>query len=304
VLAYLVFRLWVVLARALPERWAVAFARWAGRVAYRLSPRAEDSRDNARHVLGPDASAEHVSRVARDMFQKRALGYYDLARLPFKPPEYFEQRLTVIGVEHLEQLVQEKRGAVLTSAHKGPVEFMVQAIALMGYPVVGVMEHLSPERHHQYVINLRMAHGLELVSTRSSMLDLFRRVKRGEVLISALDRDSTDTGRIVDFLGAPAWMPDGYARVAVQANAPLLVGFVHETAEGGVIARFDPPLYPDRSLGKEQAVLDLMRRALQFFEQALRAHPEEWHMSTPVWRVARSDYRRMRLDENCPGLAL
>jgi KDO2-lipid IV(A) lauroyltransferase len=278
--------LWVVLARALPEPWVMAFVRWVGRVAYRISPRAEDSRDNARHVLGPDASAEEVSRVARDMFQKRALGYYDLARLPFKPAEYFEQRLTLIGVEYLEQVLREKRGAVLTSAHKGPVEFMVQAIALMGYPVVGVMEHLSPERYHQYLINLRRAHGLELVSTRSSMLDIFRRVKQGEVLVSALDRDSTDTGCIIDFLGAPAWMPDGYARVAVQANAPLLVGFIHETDDGGVIARFNPPLYPDRSLGKEQAVLDLMRRALQFFEQALQVQPEEWHMSTPVWRVA------------------
>jgi hypothetical protein len=39
-------------------------------------------------------------------------------------------------------------------------------------------------------------------------------------------------------------------------------------------------------LGKQEAVLDLMRQALRLFEQALRARPGDWHMSTPVWRVA------------------
>ncbi len=285
-LAYLAFRLWVVLVRVLPERWAVAFMRWAGGAAYRLSPQAEDSRDNARHVLGPDASVEEVSRVAREMFQKRARGYYDLARLPFMPSEYFEQRLTLVGMEHLEQVIAENRGGVLVSAHMGPVEFMVQAVADLGYPLVGVVEHLEYERFHQYVINLRKAHGVEIVTTRSSMLDIFRRVKRGKVMASAIDRDSTDTGLVIDFMGAPAWMPDGYARVAVRANAPLVVGFARGDADRGVITQLYPPIYPSRALGKQEAVLDVMRQTLQLFEQALRAHPEEWHLSTPVWRVA------------------
>ncbi len=293
-LAHIIFRLWVLLVRVLPERWAVAFVRWVGGAAYRLSLQAGASRDNARHILGPDAEPEKVSRVAREMFQNRALGYYDLARLPFMPPEYFEQRLNLLGAEHIiEQVIAEKRGAVLISAHLGPVEFMIQAIALLGYPLIGIMEHLEPERHHQYVIRLRMMHGMELVSTQTSMLDIFRRVKQGKVMVSAIDRDSTDTGLIVDFMGAPAWMPDGYARVAVQANVPLVVGFVHGDGDGGVIVRFHPPIYPDRSLGKQKAVLDLMRQALQIFEQTLRAHPEEWHLSTPVWRVAQE-----RLEES------
>ena len=251
-LMYVVFRLGVFLARQLPERWGMAVARWLGAMAYRFSPVAKAGRDNARHVLGEDADAASVSELARQVFQNRVLNYYDLVRLSGMPLDELSRRMTIEGLEHIEQLVAAKQGAVVAAAHIGPMELMIQAVASLGYPLIGVTEHLEPERLHEYVIGLRSAHGLNLISTRGSLLDVYRRIKRGEILLSTLDRDATDTGLIVDFLGAPAWMPDGYARVAVvvlvdldatQYDAQSIVGFefqfigaffkFHETADEG-----------------------------------------------------------------------
>lgn len=290
-LVYLCFRLAVWLARWLPERWGKALARWLGRLAYRLSSLAEASRDNVRHVLGPDADPVRISHLARVAFEKRVLGYYDLVRLPYVPQDRLDRQVTIQGLEHLDRLVEKKQGAVVTSAHMGPVEYMIQAVSSFGYPLIAISEHLEPERLDRYVRGLRSAHGLDIISTKGSLLDIFRRMKRGEILASALDRDSTDTGLVIDLLGAPAWMPDGYARVAVQANVPLLFGFCRET-EGGVFIQIHPPMYPDRSLGKQAAVLDLIQRTLRLFEEALRAYPEEWYLSTPVWQLAQERSER------------
>jgi KDO2-lipid IV(A) lauroyltransferase len=253
---------------------------------YRLSPVAEASRDNARHVLGPGADPERVSKLARRMFETRALGYYDMARLSATPLEELVPRLVLVGKEYLDPLVEAKQGALVVAGHLGPVEYMIQSVVCLGYPLIAISEHLEPERLDRYVRGLRTAHGLNLVSTKTSMLDIYRRLRRGELLASAIDRDSTDTGLVVDFMGAPAWMPDGYARVAVRANVPLIFGFCVQDGGGKVVTHVFPPIHPDRSLGKEQAVLDVIQRTLQMFEQVVRAHPEEWHLSTPVWRLA------------------
>jgi KDO2-lipid IV(A) lauroyltransferase len=295
-LTYVIFRLAVFLARRLPERWGSAIARGLARLVYRVSPLSSAGRDNARHVLGPDASTDSVSRLARQAVQSRLLNYYDLLRLSAMPLQELSRRVTFEGLEHLERVVVEKRGAVVASGHIGPMEFMIQAVVGLGYPLIGVTEHLKPERLHRFVMGLRSAHGLNLISTQGSLLDVYRRLKRGEVLLSAIDRDSTGTGLFVDVFGAPAWMPDGYARVAVRANVPLLFGFCHRAERGGVVNKIYPPIYPDRSLGKEDAVVDLIQQAVRLFEDAVREYPQEWHLSTPIWQLAQE-----RLEKGAPG---
>jgi KDO2-lipid IV(A) lauroyltransferase len=197
-------------------------------------------------------------------------------------------------LEPILHLLEQKRGAVVVSAHIGPMEHMIQAISAFGYPLIGIAEHMKSEPLHRYIMGLRTAHGLDLISTKGSLLDVLRRVKQGEVLASAIDRDSTETGRILDFFGEPAWLPDGYARVAVGVNVPVVFACCRR-AGNGTVAKVFEPIYPDRSLGKEQAVADVLARAVGQLEEAIREDPAEWHLSTPVWRVAQERLEQARL---------
>jgi KDO2-lipid IV(A) lauroyltransferase len=290
-LTYFALRLAEFLVKRLPERWGVAIARRLGALVYYVSPLAEASRDNFQHVLGPGAQETRSAELARHAFQYRALNYYHLLRLPELSAAAIERRVRVEGLEHIDPLVAQKQGAVIVSGHIGPMEVFIQAVSLLGYPLMGIVEHLEPERLHEYVTSLRTAHGLNLVSTRASLLDVYRRLKRGEFLLSMTDRDSTGTGLIVDFFGAPAWMPDGYARVAVRANVPVIYGFCRSGLEGEV-ARIYPPLFPNTCLEKEQAVLDLVQRTLRLQEEALRQYPHEWHLSTPIWQLGQAHLKK------------
>ncbi len=167
----------------------------------------------------------------------------------------------------------------------GPLEFVTQTVASLGYDCFSIFEQLDNERLLAYIIELRSAHGLDMISTQGPLLDVYRRIKRGAFLMTAMDRDSTDTGIIVDFFGAPAWMPDGYARLALRADVPLIFGRCTYTESGPSVKLF-PPIYPDRSLGKEQAVRQIVERTVGLLEEAIRSDPGTWHLSTPVWRLA------------------
>jgi KDO2-lipid IV(A) lauroyltransferase len=283
---YIVLRVAGFVAKWIPPRWGKGIARWAGRVIYRISPVADASRDNARHVLGRGAGPERVSRVAQRAFENRVLNIYEMLWLPHRPLKEIGACTQIAGREHVDELVRCGRGALLVSAHVGPTEFMIQALTAFNYPMIGVIEHLEPERLLQYMMDLRGSHGLQLVSTHTSFIDIYRRVKRGEFLLSMVDRDSTGTGQIVDLFGEPAWVPDGYARLAVRADVPVVYGTCVRTAEGAT-AKLCQPIYPDRSLGREEAVLDIIRRTLAHLEEAIRENPGEWHLSTPIWRLAR-----------------
>ncbi len=285
-LFYLILRLATFLARRLPERWGYALARWLGRIVYRVSPLARAGRDNFRRVLGPDADPKRVSDLTRRAFQHRLLNLYDMLRMSSLPLEEISRRATFEGLEHIDHLLENKRGMLVTSGHVGPMEFMIQSVVVLGYPFIGITEHLQPERLHRFVMGLRTAHGLDLISTQGALLEVYRRLKKGDILLSAVDRDSTGTGMMVEFFGAPAWMPDGYARLAVRANAPVIFGFCHRTDDGAIHNKLFAPLYPDPGLEKEAAVADLVQRTVHLLEEVIRQHPEEWHLSTPVWQIA------------------
>lgn len=282
---YLAFRFATFLVRYLPRRWGIAFMRWLGTVIYHISPIADAVRDNFRHVLGPDADPERVSQLAQQAFRVRLLNYYDVLWLSDKSLDEVGWETTFEGLDEIDPLVEEKRGLVVVSGHIGPTEFMIQGVVSLGYDVFAIFEHLDNERMLDYMMELRSSHGLDIISTKGSLVGVYRRIKRGEILASAMDRDSTNTGRIVEFFGAPAWMPDGYARLAVRADVPVAFGYCRYTDDGPAGMLY-PPIYPDKSLGKEEAVAELVAQTVRLLEEAIRYDPGAWHLTTPVWQLA------------------
>jgi lauroyl/myristoyl acyltransferase len=284
-LIYLAFRLFAFVARTIPQRWGQALACRLGGLIYRVSPLAEAGRDNFQHVLGPSADPDLVSLTAKRAFEQRTLNYFEMVSASNASLDHIDWRSKIHGLDELERVIAEKRGVILTAAHLGPMEYMIQGITALPYEMIGIQEQLENERVHEYLIGLRSAHGFEMLSTQGPLLEVYRRVKRGAVLLTAVDRDSTGTGLITEFFGAPAWVPDGYARLAVRAGVPVIFGYPWRTADGAECQVF-PPIYPELSLPKEEAVQDLVNRTLRLLEQAIRAHPWEWHLSTPIWQLA------------------
>jgi hypothetical protein len=73
-----------------------------------------------------------------------------------------------------------------------------------------------------------------------------------------------------------------------------MFGYSYRT-DDGVVGKVMPPIYPDGSLDKEAAVRDLIQRVLSQLEVAIREHPEEWHLSAPIWQLAQERLAREKL---------
>jgi lauroyl/myristoyl acyltransferase len=283
-LPYYLYRLGGVVMWRLPPRLGYFLADIGGVLIYALTPGVRRRVcDNVTRVLGDKADPRTVCRTARQTLGNLVKNYYDLFRLPRLRPEESAQLIEVEGWENVEAGLSQGQGLIVTSAHLGNIEVVVQIFALHDVPVTIPVERLQPPELFDYVCRLRTSHGLRLVPIDGPLLELFRALRRGEVLGLAADRDITASGQIVDFFGAPARLPDGHVRMALRTRAPLLCAFSERLPDNRFVARILPPLTLIRTGDREADVVAGMRQVVSLMEQAISRRPAQWYVTNAVW---------------------
>ncbi len=282
------FRLTGGLAPRIPPALGYRLADWVGALNYRLAGRtAEAVRDNIRHVLaGQNAKASDeakVSQTARQIFQSLVKNYYDLFHLAAVETSQVLALLEITGIEHVQQAQALGRGLVAASAHYGNPELMMHAVVAYGVPVLAVAEHIRPEAAYQYLVKLRSRHGLRLIPADGPLLQVYRTLKRGEGVALALDRDTTDSGVTIPFLGAPARLPDGYARLVARTHAPLVIGFARRLPSERLRLEIQAPYVPSLDSSQEEIYAQALNYGVQALARAVTAFPDQWMLTTPIW---------------------
>jgi KDO2-lipid IV(A) lauroyltransferase len=259
-------------------------AEYAGYLLYEFSAR--DRRivgDNIRHVLGPDASESEIQALVRQACVHIAKGHYDLFRVARLSAAEMETMLDVVGWQHLQRAMAGGQGVIVLSAHLGNVELVMQGTVIRGIPAVSPVQRIEPERLFQFTRAIRESHGLRLMPADGSMLGLFRALKQGEIVGLAGDRDVTESGRVMDFFGSPARLPDGPVRVALRTGAPLIPAFAHRRPDNTVEVQIEPPLQLPRTGDREADIQKGMEMVVAVMEKYIAQWPEQWLVAQRVW---------------------
>jgi phosphatidylinositol dimannoside acyltransferase len=120
---------------------------------------------------------------------------------------------------------------------------------------------------------------------------LAQRLRQGRLVCLLADRDITGAGIEVDFFGEKARMMGGAAALAVQTGAALMpVTLWYEGACWGAHIHKELPV-PGTGTRQDQ-ITTMTQQLAAVFEDAIRAHPADWHM---LQRVFLSDLDQARL---------
>lgn len=282
---YYAYRVVGFLARLTPLWLGHAIAHLAGTLAAWVRPSERAIvRDNMRHVLGDEVAEDELDRMAYDTYRCMMKNYFDLFWMVHTPLAAIRQRITVEGEENIWAAVREGRGVIIGSLHYGNVEIVLQILPAIGFPCVLPAEHIQPEALFEYFSRLRQSHGLHLIPVDGPLTELLRALRRGEGVGLALDRDTTDSGRLVEFFGKPAKLPDGAAQLALRTGAPVLVALSQRFPRGRYGLRILPPIHFEVTRQpSEEAVEAAMRRILEVVEQELRKDPSQWVVFRRIW---------------------
>jgi len=284
--AYLAFRAAGAIFPHIPRRLGYALTGWLADALCSRDVRAvRNLRDNIRHAMGTSASPDPIHQAVRRACRGLLQNYFDMFRVAALTDDQLRGVVEVVNWEIVESARALGRGVLLCSAHVGHVEAGLQMLALNGLPVMGLAEHVQPERLYQYLVALRTRHGLRFIPTDGSMLELFRALRRNEGVGTMLDLDTTGSGVQVELCGARARVPDGYAHIAAKLRTPLVVGFCYRLPGGRAQIKLEASFVPDESARAARdnvyhAALDFGVRQL---ERVITAQPDQWVLTTPIW---------------------
>ncbi|HEX7189331.1 MAG TPA: phosphatidylinositol mannoside acyltransferase [Actinomycetes bacterium] len=293
--AALTYRLYAAawaLVRWLPERVAyrlfalVAEAMWRrqGAAVRRLEANLRRAR--------PDASRDELRSLTRAGLHSYLRYWCDAFRLPDWDRDRVVSTVRVEGEHHLRDSTGDgRRGVVAALMHMGNWDHAGAWASLTGAPVVTVAERLRPERLYERFLAYRQGLGMEILPLTGGAGDLLdtlaSRLRAGRLVPLLADRDLRSSGIPVDLLGDATRMPPGPAMLALRTGAALHpVSIWHEDSGGSVprlVIRFHDEVEPPPAGPTRERVTAMTQQVADVFGEAIRAHPQDWHMLQPLW---------------------
>lgn len=289
-----------------PESWARVAFRVGADIAWRRQGHGVQVLEgNLRRVIGTGAGNGELRTLSRKVMRSYARYYLEAFRLHVIPRErLLGSSLHLEGAENLQrslEYLKNGRGVIYALPHMGNVEQAgVWVIANGAGSLTTVAERLALEPVYERWLKFRQGLGFEVVPTMGGPRPsgvLAQRLRAGNLVCMLADRDLSDTGVEVDFFGEKALMAAGSAVLAVRTGAaliPVSCWFVGDT-EWGIRVHDEIPV-PERGNPREK-VADMMQQLAAVFEQAIKEHPEDWHMLQRVF-VADLDEERLKSTRN------
>lgn len=291
------------LFRALPIGAASALGGWMGRVIGPRLSRHGIARANLELAL-PELSPEDMDRIMVGMWNNLGRTVSEIAHLgTFSRAEESDNGLiTFAGLEHLERLKQDYRGAIFVGGHLGNWEVAPLMLRRAGLETVSVYRPFN----EPYIDRLARQQRIKINPNWA--------IKRQDVkaLVSALrDRRSVSMlvdqklwqGELIPFFGHDAHTTTMPAKLALRYGVPI-VPFRVERLSG---ARIRVSAYPPITLpegtsdtGDEEAEIALTLAINRVLEGWIRERPEQWNWLHRRWRIKKK-YANKRLSSKRPA---
>jgi KDO2-lipid IV(A) lauroyltransferase len=282
---------WAVV-RHLPERAAyLLFERVADLMWRRRGAAVVRLERNLRRAR-PDLTDDGLRQLSRAGLRSYLRYWCDVFRLPDWDRDRVVSTVRVEGEHHLRANVGAgRRGVVAALMHMGNWDHAGAWATLTGAPVVTVAERLRPERLYERFLAYRQGLGMEILPLTGGESDLFdtlsRRLRDGRLVPLLADRDLRSSGVEVDLLGEPTRMPPGPAMLALRTGAALHPVSIWHEVDGGpvprLVIRFHDEV-PAPGPGRTRDRVETMtQQVADVFADAIREHPQDWHMLQPLW---------------------
>ena len=238
-------------------------------------------RENMRLALGVDvpAGAEklYFRHLGWSLSNALSTFHYRIAATAVAEEVKFDE-----SVRLLDDAVGEGRGVILTSPHWSGHE-LVAAIINRRHPMVMLVRQAPTSERMARKLKWYDALGAEIVlrpsqaSTVKDAVAYLKVLKSGKLLAMTPDL-LADPGQGVETLifGRRARLPGGAFALAIASRAPMIRAFFRWQSDSSVVVMFDrAPAALDVG-GRDVAVRAGVQDWSHWFEEKLRANPENW----------------------------
>lgn len=283
-MTYRFVRLICLMLNVLPRRLRYAIGAFIGETGWILLPRRR--RDMAiRNIMhGLSVSRDEAWQIARDSSTRFGRMFIEVFFASKLNAENIHEYIRFSGKEHLDDALAHGKGVILATAHTGNWELMGAALAIHGYPIVGIAQKQHSSGMDKFINEQRTAPGMEVVY-KSEVRDMVRLMAKGKIVGLLMDQDARDGGIFVDFLGRPSSTPPGPAAIARLCNAPIVPAFITEEQPGHHAICFHPAVWIEKTADRNTDLRQVTQQLSDIIEQHIRTYPHEWFWLHNRWKT-------------------
>jgi lauroyl/myristoyl acyltransferase len=279
-------RLGIFLARTIPRSWNYALAGLIARMMARHRNNMFCAiRANLAHVLGPQASPDTLDELARSAIEHAGRTYVDMFGATIEDYSCGRVKIEIDPAvfASTRQALRDPRGTVLVAPHMGNFDLICQWAVAQGIEMqfLGLAQ---PDAGTRVLHALRASKGMIITPIDpGSLRRAFTRLKKGGVVVIGIDRVVSSDDEPVLFFDAPAPLPSGHVRLALQTGAHVIVACCLQEPDGHYRVVVTPPLEMEVTGDRRRDILHNPRRVLLVVEDMIKSAPDQWLMFHPVW---------------------
>lgn len=187
------------------------------------------------------------------------------------------------GIEHIENLLKQKKGGILLTAHIGNFNLAKHFFDAKHSPAVVnlVITDFEHQQIKNYLESVTGKATLKIIVLRDDLSHIFKireALSRNELLVFAADRylEGAKT-YTAEFLGKPVQFPQGPFKLAIRNKIPVL--FVNIMRE----RNFHYHFYARPETGTEKTGKELLNVYLRNLEKTVKTYPHQWYNYYDYW---------------------
>ncbi|HSV30588.1 MAG TPA: lysophospholipid acyltransferase family protein [Atribacteraceae bacterium] len=259
----------------LSDRQRRHLGRVVGEVFYFFSRRrAEKAAGRCARILG--LSRSEARTTIRRSYENLGISLLEILAFSGKDLAFFEKRLLIQGLPHLEQARSRGKGVILLSAHIGNWEMAAAWLGQRGFPVKVIGARQSDPRLTELIERIRRKCGIRTLWMDAGLRPALFCLRKNELLGILYDQDGGPQGIIVPFLGFPARTAIGPLRLALTTGAAILPLLITRNRADPTrhILVFFPAL--EIRPGEKSEITHYGRICNDLISDWIRQYPDQW----------------------------
>ena len=275
------------LVKVLPLRLISFMGRTFGLMGYTFASRHRRiSLENLAIAFGQEKSRSQIRDIARKSWQYMGEAGWELFYF-LNHLDQVNQRVRIVGLEHLKKALSKKRGVVALTGHFGNFPLLCLRLKEEGFVVHTMTRPMRDEKAGDFFYKLRTEAGVRTIFSyprRQAVFTSLKALENNEIIVLQMDQNFGTGGVWVNFFGKLAATPVGPIILALRAKAAIVPMFIIREGGGRYTLFIEEEAPLERREDKDEAVLVNAIKFTNIMEEWIRKYPRLWGWFHRRWK--------------------
>ena len=237
-------------------------------------------------ALGAGLDEKETAEVVRNSLRNFSRDVVEIGYAISLAPSELQQKIPIVGKEHLENALAKGKGVIVLSAHLGNFFLVGTRLALEGYPTHVLVNPPKNKHLREFFARIRLKVGQRTIHTQprqKASRELLQVLRQNELAVVIADEYRSGRGVYVPFFGRTVLARRGPATLALRTHAALIPVHLIREPEGQLRLILEPEIRPPRSGNIRADTAECTLQMTQWVERVVRSYPDQWNWMTVHW---------------------